>query len=273
MEPRAFDLNNILVSEAAEIVAAREIARLVHGHGDIDASGDQVEQAARRVIRRKLRQAYYVGHGQIVDYSLRLSPQLDIVIADNTTDPVLFQAESTEYFFYESVYALGEVKSTLRAEAQVTRFLDALAQIKTNLRRNPSPNLFAFMLFPATDGFSLLQLGELYGFKALTDLPNVVCVLEEGVLVHAKYARNSLEQIVPVELSVWPTPHTDSDSAWMTFENESIGVNFALFYYLLNAHLRATRLAGPNLTAYFLDALTNVKGHVFVAKEDSSPPG
>ncbi len=93
------------------MVAARAKALLIHHTGDPDAAGDEVEQAVRTVLRRKLPSAYYVGHGRVVDARWASSSQLDVVIADNLGASVLFRtAAGTEYFPYESVYAVGEVK-------------------------------------------------------------------------------------------------------------------------------------------------------------------
>src|SRR2546423_9766552 len=136
-------LETVLQSEAAEIIAAREKARLVHRTKDIRASGDEVEQTVREVLRRKFSQAYYVGHGHIVDSEWVTSPQLDVIIADNNSTPILFTgATGTEYFPYESVYAIGEVKTSYdRSDKPIHAFTDELKQIKSAMKRESVQSL------------------------------------------------------------------------------------------------------------------------------------
>src|SRR5437667_9921374 len=94
-----FELEQILRSDAADIVAAREKARIMHHGRDIRAAGDEVELTFRKVLRRKLPSSYYVGHGHIVDQDLKTSRQLDVVVANNAGAPILFQAANgSEYF-------------------------------------------------------------------------------------------------------------------------------------------------------------------------------
>src|SRR6266550_9409493 len=132
-------MEKVLQSDAAEIVAAREKSRLIHGTKNINASGDEVERVVRRILRRKLPQLYHVGHGHIVDSSGSNSPQLDVVLTDNSQSPVLFEAENgTQYFPYEAVYAVGEIKSTYyKAEHPIEAFANTLKTIRNTLQRDP----------------------------------------------------------------------------------------------------------------------------------------
>ena len=129
------EFEKVLRADAAEIIAAREKAQIIHRGRDIDAAGDEVEVATRRVIRRKLPNSYYVGHGHIVDSELNQSPQLDVVIADNSAAPILFATENgTEYFPYEAVYAIGEIKSSYsRSRNYVETFADTVSRVKSRL--------------------------------------------------------------------------------------------------------------------------------------------
>jgi hypothetical protein len=107
------EIIEILKQDVEEILSSRSKSKFLHKTKDIDASGDEVENAVRRIIRRKLPIKYYVSQGHIVDKELCTSPQLDIIIADNSGSPVLFTSENgTEYFPYESIYSFGEIKST-----------------------------------------------------------------------------------------------------------------------------------------------------------------
>ena len=83
------ELQKIFQRDAEEIIHARDKALVIHASRDIDAAGDEVEEAVRRVIRRKLATKYYVGHGHILDAQLTTSPQFDVIIADNSGAPIL----------------------------------------------------------------------------------------------------------------------------------------------------------------------------------------
>jgi hypothetical protein len=90
-----FELERVFSSEAAEILAAREKAHIMHHGHDIHAAGDEVEITVRKMLGRKLLSLYYVGHGHIVDEQLHQSSQLDVIIANNTGAPILFRVEKT----------------------------------------------------------------------------------------------------------------------------------------------------------------------------------
>lgn len=134
-----FELERVFRSDAADILAAREKARIMHHGRDIRAAGDEVEIAFRKKLGRKLPSLYYVGHGHIVDEQLHQSSQLDIIIANNAGAPILFQAENgSEYFPYESVYAIGEVKPSYDNSRQyIHAFSDTLRSIHAQLQREP----------------------------------------------------------------------------------------------------------------------------------------
>lgn len=134
-----FELELVFRSDAADILAARTKARMMHHGHDIRAAGDEVEISFRKLLCRKLPSLYYVGHGHIVDEDLHESPQLDVIIANNTGAPILFRAENgSEYFPYEGVYAIGEVKSSYdNSKRYFHSFSDTLRKIRTQLQREP----------------------------------------------------------------------------------------------------------------------------------------
>jgi hypothetical protein len=118
------EITAIIQQDIEEIFSSRQKSKVLHQTKNIDASGDEVENAVRRVIRRKLPLKYYVSQGHIVDKALSTSSQLDIIIADNSGSPVLFTSENgTEYFPYESIYSFGEIKSTYYAAKKVCGLL------------------------------------------------------------------------------------------------------------------------------------------------------
>lgn len=216
-----FELEQVLRSDAADILAAREKARMMHHGKDIRAAGDEVEMAFRKVLAGRIASSYYIGHGHIVDQALHTSPQLDTIITDNAGSPVLFRAEDgSEYFPYEGVYAIGEVKSSYeRSKQYIHRFADLLTDIHSQLTRQapephfvlrwsgtPTPHsfhensvfslfepvpdsvyenpLFSFMFFADAGDFLIEDVIDLYQTRPRGELPNIVCFLNKGVIVN-----------------------------------------------------------------------------------------
>lgn len=195
-----FEFVDVLQNDIEEIFAARRNAQIIHHAKDIDAAGDEVEDAVRKVLRRKLPVMYYVGHGHIVDKQLTCSPQLDIIIANNTGAPVLFQAKNgSEYFPYETVYAIGEVKSGYyKSKHYIHEFSKQLSRIQSNLQRerNIVPptkrgeaayknSLLSFMIFVQSNDFEIEHVVELYQTMSASELPNIVYFLDKGMIVNA----------------------------------------------------------------------------------------
>lgn len=295
---RKLELAQVLQSDAAELVAARTKALLIHGTGDIDACGDEVEMAARTVLRRKLPAAYYVGHGHILDVTWTSSPQFDVILADGTGTPILFQGENgTEYFPYESVYAVGEVKTTYRkSKKYVEAFSDSLSFVRNKLRREATLNdslpggiklgrplrvddkrplrnpLFSFMLFVDSGDFHPNDLRALFSDRPASELPNVICFLDRGILMYmgvsAVFGPDGPKDVQFGGIDLYPefAPRPSGVAAdqrldcrgWVfrTFESESHphSGSFGFLYFALTNHLRVCVLQPPDMFAYLTPA-------------------
>ena len=83
------DLGAIFRQDAEALRAARETAMQIHST-DIRAAGNQVEAAVREYLRRMLEPRYHVTSGHLIDPESRVSPQIDIIIADNFGPPFIF---------------------------------------------------------------------------------------------------------------------------------------------------------------------------------------
>jgi len=278
------ELEQVMQSDAAEMVAARKKAILIHHTRDIDAAGDEVEKAVRRVIQRKLPTDYYIGHGHAVDSQLNTSPQFDIVIAENSRSPILFVTENgTEYFPYESVYAIGEIKSSYyKSKKYVHTFVDNVARVKSELQREEVPPtylpgginlsgsgvslpgapryrnpLFFFMVFVDSNDFQIADIEELYSTMPDSELPNILCLLDRGVVLNAKVPAGAEGDTPLGIINIRPEFNTETageTNNWIfvpfgTLENR-IGANFGFLYFVLTQHLGSCILEPPNLLQY-----------------------
>ncbi len=289
-ELRSLDFAHVLREEASRVTAARERALALHRTGDIDAAGHEVEDAVRDVIRRLLPEAYYVGHGHIVDQTWHVSPQIDVIIADATWSQVMFTADNgTQFFPYEAVYAIGEVKSTYdRSAHQLAEWIEKIKTIRTRLRRNPTPPnylgnglylganlnvderrpyrnpLFSFVLYAAGDGFHPDDEADMYVTTPAAELPSASCVLGRGVYLQAHVTKPGVRPrrldtyVVHPEYEM-PPETADLETKWVWVETgpdlPEAGLPLGFLYALLLSHLRSCFLEHPREEDYFLPLL------------------
>ena len=186
-ELRRISLHPFLGDDAARLLQARTEAARLHASGDIRAAGNQVEVEARQIFKRRLSARYRITHGHVADYRGFVSPQADIIITDSLSAPPLIEAQDgTEYVPFESVFAIGEVKSTFyRSQQPIEKAISTIHDIRAGLfrpatRRNP---LFYFMLFVDSGDLDNKRLAELYNSTPIEDLPNIACWLQEGTVL------------------------------------------------------------------------------------------
>lgn len=113
----------IFRSDADEIIKSREDAIRIHGT-NIKAAGNEIEICIREYFKRMLPPKYYITQGHLIDKSSNISPQLDIIISDNSSLPSLMTTkDGTEYIPIDSTYIVGEIKSTFyKAEKPIEKF-------------------------------------------------------------------------------------------------------------------------------------------------------
>jgi hypothetical protein len=295
MPTPSFELNNVLKLEAEELIVARDRAISIHHSGDIDAAGDEVEKKVREIIRRKLPLDYYIGHGHIVDEILNYNGQHDIIIADNSGSPILFKAENgTEYFPYESIYAVGEIKSTYYSSkkyfstfvdknkklyAELTRTETAPSQftkdlnlstgggilITDNDKRPYKSPIFKLMFFVDGGDFDFKQIVKVYSETEDKFLPNLVCILNRGIIVKARIDDKSTMG----DVELFPEFINEEDSAkfkWVFVElgkdADPKAAHLAFVFFALNHHLRKCIVLRPNLLKYFKNLFVQNGGNI-----------
>jgi len=273
MSTRHLDLSNIYRLEAQQIVEARELARTLHGSGDIRAAGGEVESVVRKVIAGRLPQRYRTTHGHILDFNGRVSSQLDVIIAENLASKSLFEAsDGTEYVPYESVYALGEIKSAYyKSQEPIQHFSGVLHNIHTDLTRqtNIQHKLLTFMVFCSANDFTVADLEEFYRNTPHDRLPSFICFLDLGTVIFTKFLPNGLGQPVPVQYHLAMAPETplDENHKWSLIqwgqENDRAGSNLMFLHLALVQHLQECGVAVPNLYPYFILSMDWDKGEIF----------
>lgn len=221
--PTKFDIDTFFNEDAKEIFSAREKGMAIHKTKNIDAAGDEIELPVKDIIKKRLPQKYYVGQGHVVDAELNTSGQFDIIVADNNGSPILFSsANDTDYLTYESVYLVGEIKSTYyKNKNYVKDFIEKIKLINEKLHREATPPdqlsqdlrfstdgmititssdrrpyknpLFKFMFFVNSGDLDIAELGKLLSAYDQKHLPNFICFLDKGVVLKAE-AKLEFEQ-------------------------------------------------------------------------------
>ena len=281
------DISKIFAEDIEEIFSSRKKSKILHSTNDIDASGDEIENTIRRVIKRKLPIKYYVSQGHITDRNSTTSNQLDLIIADNSGSPVLFTSENgTEYFPYESIYSFAEIKSTYykskeyiedfvrnnkriytqleRAETkpdQITQEikfnLNKGLSITRNDKRSYQNPLFKFMCFVDSNDFKLDHFKEISKMYDDKYLPNIICFLDKGVIAKAKVVKTDKGyELGRLELHPEFIEKKDKDKyKWVFLDfshKEGIpAATLAFLIFFINEHLKNCLVLKPNILKYF----------------------
>lgn len=238
---------------------------------NVRSAGDEVEITMRNFFKERLAPKYDVTTGHVVDHNLKVSPQLDIIIADSIKSPVLATlTDKTQHVFYETVYAIGEVKKTWYRDTLLEEFSDTIKKIKIELDRdaigkdilecgdnqlkikskvtsNPCRNmLFSFMLF-AEGSSNLKKITSTIKSTPNEFLPNAIVFIGGGVIVNVnklKLANNK------VEINLYPELVSKEDGEWIFIGLDEENQRLTYLYLLLLEHLKQTIVATPDIQSY-----------------------
>lgn len=281
------DIPKLFRDSARALTDARERCIQVH-HTDIRAAGNEVEIAVRDFFQRMLPRRFHVTHGHLIDQNGTVSPQIDLIISDNTGLPSLLTAsDGTKYIPVESVFAIAEIKSTYyRSHRPISGFSKILKMIREDMARplvlntaheglQPTtvmrhamlrcPNkylnpLFSFMVFvndgDMTDEILDSELQE----NLDADLPGMMIALNRGVIF---YCRQN-DQGLPFEK--YPSHVAPEEHSWRISplyggsESGSLeGNHLGMLYYALLSHLNQSFLDPPDVSPYFSSMLIGRK--------------
>lgn len=285
-KPKPFprlELLKTMQIEAQSLLAAREKAVLIHHVKNIRAAGDVVETSIRDVLRKRLPAKYHVGQGHIVNPMLKTSPQFDLIIADKGSFSLLFTDENgTEWFPFESVYAVGEAKSSYdKSKKYIEAFSDNIRRTKLELgwpkktvvvsaygkggtqtqNTIALDQLFTFMVFVNSNDFKLEDIEIFYKNTPAEYLPNIIYFVDKGVLLNMKFGGHHGKY--PMEMNLYPEVADKMGlvqyaSKWSlrlyALDDDVVGLGMAFFtfYYLLMSHLEGCNLHPASLSSYYI---------------------
>lgn len=272
------NIEEIFRQDAQKLIDARERSKLIHSTSDIKSAGNEVEEEVRKFLRSRMPSNYYVGHGHVMDYEQKTSPQFDIIISDNTSIPIILRTnDSTEYFPIESVYVIGEVKSSYnKSDKPIEKFCESMKLVKDEMKREIVSNtafggelndgtlirdtilgksnailnaIFSFVLFVNSDDFNIDDFKECQEKYGNMYLPNEIIFLDKGVIFFGKVENNK------IIFNRYPDYNNDKENIWIFspfLENSGNGGNHLGFlYYNILDHLTNSYLEPINLMPYF----------------------
>lgn len=276
-------LRELFEHDAQEILAARNKGLLIHRTDDISQSGQPVEHAVRRVLEARLPTGYHIGHGHVVDNTLKSCGQFDVIISDTLASGLLLKTESgSEYVPIEATYAVGELKSTYDKQSKPFEvFSSRLRELRSLNRPKVSKNffliggkgrgvefpgtssdkrpyknpLFSFMLIADSTKFDVQHVRELYANSEKGLLPNVVCLLDQGVIMYGQFDVQSEStcsfHYLPEFSHLYDEKH--NRSRWVFHRDKSDtsrGVHLGWLYVMLAKHLQYCTLQSPDPIEY-----------------------
>jgi hypothetical protein len=265
MKMKHLKLDAIHQAEAKDILIAKQKEESIHSTGDIKAAGEEVERKVREVIAGWLPARYRTIHGHILDYTCQVSPQLDIIVTENLSNKSLFAtSDGTEYAPFESVYAIGEIKSTYyKSDKPIQSFSSTVSTIQTDLTRLKSAKhpILNFMVFVSSNDFSFEDIEAFYLGTPIAQLPSLVCLLDKGTILYGRFPLNGRNE--PVFTTYYICPATDSkgdkNDRWSLIywcdEAKRTGGNLMFLHLALSQHLQRCIAPILNLDLYLMHSL------------------
>ena len=283
MTIRNLDIASLFARDAADIAKARSDAVRIHGTGDIRAAGNEVELTIREYLRRMLPPRYYVTTGHLIDQAGNISPQLDIIVADNLSLPSLMTTvDGTEYIPITSALAIGEIKSAYKhSERPYEKFSSVLKGIHREMYRpllentaypslNPNTSfdhmvfgsanrylnhLFSFFFCVSAGDFEFEKIDDFLTKTEARFLPSTAVFLDSGIIAYG-YLDDVNQRF---SFHKYPIEVAGSDHEWCFAKGfpPLEGSHLAFLYGQLISHLSNSHL--PSANAYpYLQSVGNI---------------
>lgn len=283
------DIASIFKSDADDILKARVDSIRIHG-SNIRAAGNEVEESIRNYLSRMLPPRYFVSQGHLIDRNGKTSPQLDVIISDNFNIPSLMTTkDGTRYIPIDSVYAVGEIKSTYyKSDKPIEKFIKTIIDVKENLYHEDIVNtvfkgltnhsllrdivlgkknmvlnrIFFFEFFVDGGNFDLKDVSKLFNEEKIKYLPNIVVILNKGFLLRATIHEES------ININRYPEDVLNDEDEWYfsPFQgsgNGSLeGNHLGILYNFLIEHLSNSYLEPPTLNYFLSDFMIGRKSQL-----------
>ncbi|MCF6140989.1 hypothetical protein L1S34_06805 [Flavobacterium sp. K77] len=238
---------------------------------NIRASGDEVELSVKNFFKEKLFPKYHVCDGHIIDKTLKVSPQYDLIISENSKNPILFNlSDKSELIYFETVYCFAEIKKSFYKNDLISSFSKNIKRTKKELKRDlidpkfietansgfyieqnltnlPCRNpLLSFMIFINSSQLDATKIGKFFNSKPNSELPNFIVLLDQGMILNV----NKKEfEVGKLKINLYPEFETE-ENIWILI-NINEEQNVLIYQYMMVLeHLNNSVLSTPNLREY-----------------------
>lgn len=274
-----FELSNVYKTYVDQILLSSSISNFLLDSTNIDSAGEQIEGTLRILLTNLLPERIKVSHGYIVDKSLKISYQQDVLLAESFfTKSLIKSLDSTEFYPYEAIFACGEVKKTwsnskldaamksikrnkqelirypIPADVMATgsSFVKVSDSLTSNSHRNP---LFAFT-------FSI-DFDSTYNEKKIIDvynnpdnikiLPNISVILKQGIIVLVDMDKLAKDEF---SIKLYPEFVSEQDNCKWVFLRLKPEQNLAYLIFMLTQHVNDSILEKVSSMEYGTTMIT-----------------
>lgn len=209
---------------------------------------------------------------------MRASQQLDVIVYDAMSSAMIASAaDGTGYYPYESILAVGEVKTTYRrSEHPIEAFAQKLRQLRSLDRERPPGRtsalirhgygsgitlpiswpyfnpMFSFMVCLESDEFDDIEFARVAAAVSREDRPSLVALLDRGIVAFVTRPEPGT-----VLFDWWPEFPVDPDvSEVPTWEGLKVAPDtshasaLAMLYHGMGAHLAWAAVKSPEMERY-----------------------
>lgn len=240
---------------------------------NIRAAGDQVELAVKDFYASKLNPNYYVGDGHIVDKTLKVSPQFDIIICENRKNPVFFQlADKSDLVFFEPVLLFGEIKKSVYNSHLIPSFVENIRRLNSEMIREAIPPnyietsgagllvdenvtslpirnpIFKFMFFIDSSKLRINDLRKVFTGPNVDKfaLPNFIVFLDQGLFVNIN---SKSKRIGNIQINLYPE-HENEENEWVLLPFPTSHETLIYQYMLILDHLNSVATSSTDVLDY-----------------------
>lgn len=266
------ELLKLYQTYADQLNISASLSSILHKARDIKASGNEIEIAVRSILSQLLPLKYKISNGHIIDQLLTVSKQYDLIISEHIDhNPIAHFNDTTELFFYESIYLTGEIKATWNAK-NLSDCMKSIEDLKTRLSRrginnktlisgnqevqldfpltsNPIRNPLFNFVFAIKEDVDFNKLKDTYKIDdTLKYQPNITVILNRGIFILVN--KHELTQ-GKLSVQLYPEYVTDYSSvAWKFIDCNQGGRNLAYLLFCISQHLNNVILEKPPYLKY-----------------------
>lgn len=194
-----------------------------------------------------------------------------MIISENSKNPTLFSlADKSELYYYEPVYAFGEIKRSFYEKDMIEKFSDSLKRFRCELVRKEIPAnyldvgnagvlvgkpltklplrnpILSFFFIVDSSKLNTTDLKVTFENTENKYLPNYIVLLDMGIILNinkSDYQKNK------ITVNLYPEYETE-ENLWVLLNLADPNSVLTYQYMLIVEHLNGTTVGSPNIRSY-----------------------